>query len=585
VTLCGESRDSVAIETSRYAPFTSPFPEDALLKPPADYPLDPERNFLYMTRAGFEMATKEVRGKVTDNRKLYIAHTGYPIDWLPEYNERSVMVRIQNRSGLENLTFEVTATRQICQIVLVGGKAGAECEDVVIDKCRFLAESTGLYGEWPYFYTSDGIRVASPVRYFKFTRNEFSLNDAAISFLPARHWDGSISFNRFTTADPHAAFITIGCGGERVLFQGNVFENTGRGKTGGAVYYEPRPVQHSLYLQNILKNLRKSDGEMILYETGSAAAWGKAAGGGAASLQSKPETPWEKDKWRDHRVVISQGRGMGQIRWITGNTADALEVAEPWLVAPDSSSTFCIMTAETLENLHVGNEYFYCHQWSGVYGAGLRNVWANNEMESVGGGDYLWKIHGLRQMSLNLHLGNRYHERARIAFANSRCDNKGALAKEDVVQMFGNEIRQCFFRRPSYVATENGPDGGIGSIRGKIRTGGKAGNPLQPIPGEEPGIGIFEDTAHPSTCDVDNPILDTLPIANRWNLVADCTFMQCPVGILIGRRVENTVLSGNTFYDCHVPVKDGGLSTIRTDDMYWTAFQAYQAGTNKGTAK
>jgi hypothetical protein len=232
----------------------------------------------------------------------------------------------------------------------------------------------------------------------------------------------------------------------------------------------------------------------------------------------------------------------------------------------------------------VGNEYFFCHEWSGVYGAALRNVWVNTEMESVTGGHYLWKTRDVRQMSLNLHLGNRYRERGRIALFNSRTTstpgNPYTPLKEDIAQMFGNEIRYCSFLRPGYVTTENAPNGGVETARGKM-TRGRGGNPLSPMPGEEAGVGICDGTAHPSTNDPDNPVLDSVPVSTRWNLVANSMFQQCPVGIHIGRRVANTVLSDNTFSDCRVPVRDGGLNTIRSGAKERTAFPDGQAGVKK----
>ena len=547
VTLCGESRDSTRIETSRFAPFTSPFPADALLKPPPD-------KLKHMTIKG----------------KKYIARTGYPVDWLPELDERSVMVRIQDRCRLEELTFDVGPARRIRMIVLVGGQAGALCEDVVIDRCRFLSASTGLYGKWPHFYRSEGVYVVSPLRYFRLDRNEFVTNTAAITFLPAKHTDGSISFNRIVPPDPHIGFVALGCGGERNLIQGNLFENTGRGKTGGAVYYSPRPVWRNCYLHNIFRNLRKSDGEMLLYETGVGTAWGTATGAGPRSLEAKPDEPWKPDQWKDHRVLICAGCGTGQMRWIVGNTSGALTIDQPWRVVPDATSKFCVLRGEVLENLHIGNEYFFSHQWSGIFGAAVRNVWVNAVMESVSGGHYLWKIHGVRQQSLNVHLGGRYHERGRLAIINNRYKGRYKPLEVDLPMVFGNEVRHCAFRRPSYVTMQNCPDGGVGTARGKIAVG--TGCPLTPIPGEEPGLGLYDSTYHPSRTNPDDPKLDTLPVSTRWNLLADNLFMQCPVGIRIGRRVAHTVLWDNTYYDCTMPVRDSGIGTRETGAKYRKAF-------------
>ena len=550
VYLVGDSRDATTIEPSRFAAFTSPFPVDALQRPAT-----PEAQLNHMVFKG----------------RNYIVHTGYPIDWLPEYDDHAVLIRLQDRTGVSELTFDVTATRKIKQIVLVGGAAGAECQDVVVDHCRLTSSNAGMYAEWPLFQVAEAIEVVSPVRYFRFTRNEFQNNTGAISFLPAAHRDGSISFNLITQADPHSAFVALGVGGERVLIQANVFQDTGRGKTGGAVYYAPRPVWRNCYLHNIFRNLRKSDGEILLYETGTAPALGTGTGGDAAHLTAAPEQPWTPDQWRDHRVLICGGCGMGQYRWVVGNTANSLAVDKPWRVVPDGTSKYMLLAQESLENVHLGNEMHFCHQWSGVFGAQLRNVWVNDVAESVSGGDYLWKIHGWHTQSLNLHLGAEQLDRGRIVIVNERQDPQQKLMTIDVPMVFGNEIRHSSFRRPSIVTTDNAPDGGAGSYRGKIRTG--VGNPLAPMPGEEPGLGIYDSTAHPSVCDPDNPVLDTLPISTCWNLFADDFFQECPVGIQIGRRVAHTILWGNTYFDCRVPLRDSGLDTVETGALYHTAFQ------------
>ena len=107
-------------------------------------------------------------------------------------------------------------------------------------------------------------------------------------------------------------------------------------------------------------------------------------------------------------------------------------------------------------------------------------------------------------------------------------------------------------------------------MRGKLRIG--TGCPLTPMPGVEPGLGLYDSLAHPNYCNPDDPRLDKLPVSTRWNLFADNLFMQCPVGIRIGRRVARTILSDNTYYDCTVPVRDGGTDTRESGATYWKAF-------------
>lgn len=54
---------------------------------------------------------------------------------------------------------------------------------------------------------------------------------------------------------------------------------------------------------------------------------------------------WAVNQWRNQQVRITSGKGAGQIRIITGNTATDLTVAA-WVVTPDSSSKYTIEGAE-----------------------------------------------------------------------------------------------------------------------------------------------------------------------------------------------------------------------------------------------
>ncbi|MFN8942697.1 MAG: phage tail protein [Acidobacteriota bacterium] len=49
------------------------------------------------------------------------------------------------------------------------------------------------------------------------------------------------------------------------------------------------------------------------------------------------------DRWTGKKLVIRSGKGAGQERVITANTADTIQFAVPWLILPDASSRFAIV--------------------------------------------------------------------------------------------------------------------------------------------------------------------------------------------------------------------------------------------------
>jgi len=96
---------------------------------------------------------------------------------------------------------------------------------------------------------------------------------------------------------------------------------------------------HSILLGNTWRNnvpRRHNSGENM-YEAGEATWHGPVAGADATSL-TVTGAPFEDQKLANEFVLVLDGRGLGQYRRVTANTADTLSVVPAWDVVPDAST-------------------------------------------------------------------------------------------------------------------------------------------------------------------------------------------------------------------------------------------------------
>jgi hypothetical protein len=341
-------------------------------------------------------------------------------------------------------------------------------------------------------------------------------------------------------------------------------------------------------MHNIFRNLQKSDGEIIYYETGGTGWEGSVAGVEGTQVALDPVPDYAKlavsakqlgNVLPRQTLFITEGKGMGQFRSIVGTGTDGVTVDRPWDSVPDATSHVVILAGAVVENLHVGNEFYDSHQWVGIYGAGVRNAWVNDLYDRVSGGTDLWKIHGLRQMSLNLIYCNKYHERAGIAIVNDRFQG----GETPRLQVFGNEVRNCSLESRAYVSTENGQN--APRLIGQVRAPGKSSG-LAPLPGLEPGLSIYDSLGHPEMGPpINDPALDKLESSTQWNLFYGNQVARCPIGLEIGKAVRRTLVLNNLFLECALPVNNMGRDTLSVGNMVYTAQLPVQtfSGTTTGT--
>ncbi|MBM4045450.1 MAG: hypothetical protein FJ279_10065 [Planctomycetes bacterium] len=539
VQLAGQSPESTILEASRWKAFQGQIPEQCFSRP-----------------EGYSPETYK--------------RAGWGVDWVMEGVFKNVahMVWLQSGSAVENLTLDATNSTRIAAVVLIADKDGKVCRSPVVRNCQILCERMGLYGDWPDYRVTRGILLPSSTEDMVVERTKISVNGVGMEHMPGITRGARIRYNTFTTADPHGPFeLWMPRTTQECLIEGNLFENGGRGKTEQAHGFNV-PVRRNCYVHNIFRNCNKGDGELLMYETGGLGWFGPAARADATRVTAADDPKWTPDQFKGETAIIVAGRGLGQFRAIASNTADTLTVDTPWRVRPDATSTLAIMRAGVVENLHIGNEFFYCHYYSGIYGSGIRNVWVNEVYESVGGGTFLWPIHGPRLMALNLIYGGKYHERGGIVMTNDRRpDGKPTEAQMQAYQKlpkcFGNEVRGSGIRERSYVSTENGQIW-TRSLRYHWARHGRS-SPINPLPGAEAAIAVWDTlqwAGYP-----EEPELDNLPASTRWNLLAENLIVRCPVGILVGKAADRTILASNSFHECGTPVKDLGRNTVVLDEF------------------
>ena len=120
----------------------------------------------------------------------------------------------------------------------------------------------------------------------------------------------------------------------------------------------------------------------------------------------------------------------------------------------------------------------------------------------------------------------------------------------------------------AYVSQENGQN--APRLAGQVRR--DKSNALSPLPGREPGIGIFDMLGHPEMGTVEtDPAFDALPPSTRWNLIYGNQIARCPIGIEIGKAVEKTIITGNLFLQTELMINDMGRDTIKGGNTIYNA--------------
>jgi hypothetical protein len=146
---------------------------------------------------------------------------------------------------------------------------------------------------------------------------------------------------------------------------------------------------HSILLGNRWMNTlpRRHNAGENMYEAGAATWHGPVARADGSTLTAAGAPFKEKDLANEF-VLILDGRGLGQYRRVTANTADTLTVTPPWDVTPDAS-TYAMVGRAYVETLWIDNEDANTANWTGFWGNNVGHVVDGHALRGCEG-FYLW---------------------------------------------------------------------------------------------------------------------------------------------------------------------------------------------------
>jgi len=225
---------------------------------------------------------------------------------------------------------------------------------------------------------------------------------------------------------------------------------------------------------------------------------------------------------RDMTAFIISGKGVGQVRVVTGNDATTATVDCAWSIVPDETSMLCI-TRSFRGNMVLRNTFSdagSCFIW----GRGFHNVFALNQLDDVG---FLGAV-GLSWKTA---------DRPNPCFFNEFSENwlNYRYARGGGAGVIAGNYRDAFeapLPEPLCYGT---------ILRGNKVTGG--GDALKVA------LGGRDTLEHGGTL-----VWDTLFEGNELR--------QCKTGASICARAEGTMLRANSMQEVDTPLKDEGVDTV-----------------------
>ena len=137
------------------------------------------------------------------------------------------------------------------------------------------------------------------------------------------------------------------------------------------------------FARNQVERMFGADREMMTLDAGGGAYFGKIASvaGTKLTLAADPVfhdyAPKPHTNWEGAAVMILDGKGAGQYRFVTANAGREWEVDRPWVVAPDTTSRISIAPFRG-RDLFIGNTFEDGGPFQ-LYGAALETIVAENK--------------------------------------------------------------------------------------------------------------------------------------------------------------------------------------------------------------
>jgi Pectate lyase superfamily protein len=137
------------------------------------------------------------------------------------------------------------------------------------------------------------------------------------------------------------------------------------------------------FAHNHVQQMFGADREMMTLDAGGGAYFGKIVGvaGAKLTLANDPVfhdyAPKPHTNWEGAAVMILDGKGAGQYRFVTANDGRAWEVDRPWSVEPDATSLISIAPFRG-RDLFIGNTFEDGGPFQ-LYGAAFETIVAENK--------------------------------------------------------------------------------------------------------------------------------------------------------------------------------------------------------------
>ena len=303
-------------------------------------------------------------------------------------------------------------------------------------------------------------------------------------------------------------------------------------------------IYHNVLARNVQEHTSRGGnaGETELWETLGTQVRDTVRTGGPETITAE-KMHFEADQLSGYYCLIAAGRGLGQYRIVTGNTADTIRVDRPWSLIPGPGARF-VVTRGSLENLSLNNSHRNGEAAVQLWGDCVGNVFSGHIMDdtegmALWGADFREAPGGPGEVALcwfNDIRQCRFEHGAGLSLRPSRkpdpeFDDAGAI-------VFGNTIRECTFGNGPRLPRQNQwhPYWENWDREKPVRKYDR--------PGQEAAIRLAAQLRYLG--DPDEPAWNTLQPAITLNVIERNFVQGWPVGIYESRSARGNVLGVNT---------------------------------------
>lgn len=157
--------------------------------------------------------------------------------------------------------------------------------------------------------------------------------------------------------------------GEQVVVNNNVFQTSG-----------PLPDRGDLDGETIMTQRSNCNASYATGNVISATATSVTLGGSLPStMLANPSIPMPYPN-----IVITSGKGMGQVRKLVGRVGNVFVMDTPWTSAPDATSVYALGSWPAARQMYLGNRLTGSNIGISIYNGGLDMVVANNNLLNCG---------------------------------------------------------------------------------------------------------------------------------------------------------------------------------------------------------